>query len=251
MLNARRHRRVLLLGGTGEASALAKILATRADIGATLSLAGLTRTPADQPLPVRVGGFGGVAGLRQWLRENLIDRVVDATHPFASQMADHAASACAAEHIRRVKLVRSQWIPAVGDDWIEVADLRAAIHALGQEPRRVFLPVGRNSVAAFAAAPFHHYLIRSIEPFDGHVHLPYARAITARPPFTIESERDLLREHDIEVIVTKNSGGHATVAKLTAARDLRLPVILVAQPKPPPGPVVDDIAGAMVFIDSD
>ena len=229
-------RRVLILGGTAEAAALGRAVAAMPGISAILSFAGRTRSLAAQALPVRVGGFGGTEGLRRWLRESGTERVIDATHPFAARMAAHVAHACAAEGVPRIKLIRPAWQESAGDLWTHVASLEEAVTAIGPVSRRVFLPLGRGSVAAFAKASFHHYVIRSIELPDDVVMPESATTILARPPFTLEGERALLREAAVDVIVTKNSGGEATMAKLVAARELRLPVIMIARPHLPDGP---------------
>ena len=246
-----RRRRVLVLGGTTEAADLARVLADAPDVLATMSLAGRTRVPAPQPLPLRLGGFGGVDGLRRWLRETATDCVIDATHPFAAQMAAHAAQACAAEGVRRAKLLRAPWVAQPGDRWTCVATLNDAVAALGPIPSRVFLPIGRGSLAPFVAAPDHHYLVRSIEPPGDLSYLPQVETIVARPPFTIESERALMVGARIDVVVAKNGGGTATVAKLAAARDLGLRIIMITQPKPPDGCLLQSVEAALAFVHTD
>ena len=245
-----RVRNLLVLGGTTEAARLARRLAGHADLSATLSLAGRTRTPAAQALPTRVGGFGGVDGLRRWLRENEVAYLVDATHPFAAQMSANAAAACAAEGVPRLRLTRLPWTPQPGDDWIAAASPAEAVHALGETPRRVFAPMGRQSLSPFAAAPWHFYLMRSVDPPGDLGFLPHHKAIVARPPFSREAERALMAEERIDILVTKNSGGDATRAKLDAARDLSLSVVMIAQPAEPPGPVFEDAESLLAFLES-
>lgn len=241
-------RRVLVLGGTMEASALARALAGRDEVDATLSLAGRTSEPRPQPLRLRVGGFGGVEGLRAYLRDARIARVVDATHPFAAQMARNAALACAAEGVPLAKLTRPPWRPQDGDRWIEVEDGAAAAAALGPTPRRVFLTVGRTSLAPFAAAPWHFYLIRAIETPDDLDRFPHHGLHLARGPFSRADERDLLRAHRIDMLVAKNSGGAATLAKLHVARDLGLPVVMIERPAAPDVAVLHQVADALAFL---
>lgn len=241
-------RRVLILGGTSEASALARRLAAEPDVEAVLSLAGRTQNPRPQPVPVRTGGFGGIEGLRRWLRDNAADCAVDATHPFAAQMSAHAAAACAAEGVPLARLTRPPWRAGPGDRWTVVPDGAAAVAALGAVPRRVFVPMGRGSLAPFAAAPWHFYLVRSVDPPDDLLFLPNYAVIAARPPFSIESERALLRTERIDAVVTKNSGGAATQAKLAAARELGIPVVMIARPPSPPGHTFHDIDAALAFI---
>lgn len=244
-------RNLLILGGTTEATLLARRLAGRRDITATLSFAGRTRAPAAQALPTRMGGFGGVEGLRHWLRAHEITCLVDATHPFAAQMSAHAAAACEAEGVRRVRLTRPAWQAQTGDRWIEVASPMEVVDALGEMPRRVFAPMGRLSLTPFAAAPWHFYLVRSVDAPGDLAFLPHHRAIVARPPFSYEDERALLQRERIDVLVTKNSGGAATRTKLDAARDLSLPVVMIARPAEPPGPLFYDVESLLVLLESD
>ncbi len=236
--------RVLILGGTTEASAIARALAGDARFAPVLSLAGRTRAPAAPPIPWRVGGFGGADGLAAHLRHQGVAALIDATHPFAARMKANAAQAALLAGVPRVALLRPPWQAQAGDRWTPVADMAAAFAALGAMPRRAFLAIGRQELAAFG--PPHAYLIRSVDP---PVRLPPgATAITARGPFTEAGERALLAGHRIEVLVTKNAGGDATAAKLAAARDLGIPVVMVGRPPPPEAPVVADAAGALVWL---
>ena len=219
---------MLILGGSSEASALAAALAGRADVRATLSLAGRTSAPGAVPIPTRTGGFGGVEGLSSFLVHQRIDVLVNATHPFAAQMSRNARDAARRTGCRLIEIARPAWIAEAGDRWAHVATVAEAAARLGAVPRRVFLTVGRQHLAAFADAPQHAYLVRTIEPPD--VDLPDARFIAARGPFSVEAEEQVMRAHAIDVLVTKNSGGAVSAAKLVAARRLRLPVILVARP---------------------
>ena len=241
--------RLLLLGGTTEASALAAALAGRPDIAAILSLAGRTRAPAPAPIPMRSGGFGGAEGLRGYLEAERIDAVVDATHPFAAQMARNAAQACAAAGVPLLALSRPPWARQAGDRWIEVEAMDEAARALGSAPRRVFLTQGRQQLAAFAAAPQHFYLLRAIEAPDDLEALPRRRLILARGPFSRAGEEALLREERIDMLVSKNSGGDATYAKLEAARALGLPVVMVRRPARPPVPQAGSVAEALAWLD--
>jgi precorrin-6A/cobalt-precorrin-6A reductase len=236
--------RLLILGGTSQASELARRLAGREDIRATLSLAGRTSKPAEYPLPTRVGGFGGVAGLKAYLEAERIDAVIDATHPFAAQMSANAVAAC--ERAPLAVLTRPEWARGPGDDWREVRSIEEAARALGAASRRVLLTVGRLHVAAFAAAPQHHYVMRSIDaPLDLP---PGAEVVLARPPFSYEDEIELMRSRRIELLVSKNSGGDATRAKLDAARDLGVPVVMVRRPPLAARTVLYEIDQAMDWI---
>ncbi|WP_442754933.1 cobalt-precorrin-6A reductase [Methylocystis sp. JAN1] len=224
-------KRILLLAGTSEARALAARLAIEPGCDAVASLAGRTSAPMALALPTRVGGFGGVAGLQLYLEEQRITHVIDATHPFAAQMSANAQAACAALGLPMIAYAREPWRRAPGDDWIEVADSAAAVHALGAAPRRVFLTIGRQGVADFRAAPQHDYLLRVIEPPEAKDLPPNCKVFSARGPFAREDEVALMREKGVEMVVSKNSGGALTYAKIEAARQLGLPVVMI---EPPP-----------------
>lgn len=228
---------ILILGGTGEALSLATAAAGRARV--TYSLAGRTQSPAlPAGVAVRVGGFGGADALADWIREAAVDAVVDATHPFAAQIAANARTACDAANVPRIKLVRPAWTRHIDDDWREVPDSNAAAVALGGLGRRVFLSVGRQDLAAFAGLAEKTVLLRTAEPLED-LPLPGALCIVGRGPFTLARERALLRTHLIDVVVSRNAGGEATYAKIVAAREIGLPVIMIARPAPPPGPVAE------------
>ncbi|MCJ2043267.1 cobalt-precorrin-6A reductase [Methylobacterium sp. J-078] len=239
--------RILILGGTGEASALVRGLLARGDPhGVTLSLAGRTSQPKAQPVPTRIGGFGGAEGLAAWLAQDRTDLVVDATHPFAAQMSANAAEACARTGTRLLAIRRPAWEPVSGDRWTTVPDMAAAALELGPEPRRVFLTIGRQEVGAFAAAPQHDYVVRAIEGID--LAVPRLTSIRARGPFDAAAEAAFLAEGAIEVLVSKNSGGDATYGKIAAARALGLAVVMVARPEKPDVPSVPDVAAALAGI---
>ncbi|WP_262027043.1 cobalt-precorrin-6A reductase [Microvirga sp. Mcv34] len=225
--------RILILGGTTEASALAARLAGRSDVSPLLSMAGRTSDPRPMPIPTRIGGFGGVAGLAGFLREERVEAVIDATHPFAAVMSRNAAEACAQVRVPLLALRRPAWTLQAGDHWIEVPSMAAAVRALGEAPRRVFLTVGRLELAPFAAAPQHTYLVRTIEPIGEALPVPNVVAVQDRAPFHEDAERMLMQRERVEVVVTKNSGGSATYPKIAAARSLGLPVVVVARPEKP------------------
>lgn len=226
-------RRVLILGGTSEARALAAELVDAPGVEVVSSLAGRVRDPRLPDGAVRVGGFGGVDGLVEWLRDNDIDAVVDATHPFAARITGNAVQACAAIGVPLLVLRRPQWTPGPGDRWHVVPDLRAAAAIVPALGSRVFLTIGRQGVDAFAGVAA-RFLIRAIDSPD--VAAPAdSEILLARGPFTLGDEIALLREHRVEVLVTKNSGGSSTSAKLDAARALDLPVVMVARSPLPDG----------------
>jgi len=243
-------KRILILGGTSEAMALARALSARPEIDAVLSLAGRTGHPVLPPIAHRIGGFGGVEGLVTYLKDNAVAAVIDATHPFAAQMTRNAAQACETLGVPRLVFTRPAWQAGDGDHWINVADTEAAVDALGEAPRKVFLTVGRLSLPAFRRAPQHHYLMRSIDAPDLADRPPKLDLILARGPFDGAAERDLMTEHRVDVIVTKNSGGSATDAKLAAARDLGLPVIMIDRPIMPDSRIVYDLDNVMDFINT-
>jgi precorrin-6A/cobalt-precorrin-6A reductase len=242
--------RVLVLGGTTEASALAAELGKRPDIDATLSLAGRTTSPRPSAVPSRSGGFGGAEGLAGWLTEHRIDMVVDATHPFAAMMSRNTAAACLRLGLPLLGLRRPPWQPQPGDRWIEAVTMADAVPALGIEPRRVFLTVGRLELAPFVTAPQHFYLVRSIEPIGDVLPGPRVRTVQVRGPFGEAGERALLEGEQIDIVVTKNSGGSATYAKIAVARALGLPVVVVARPEKPAVTEAESVAAALDWIDA-
>ncbi len=205
-------------------------------------MAGRTSDPRPAPIPTRIGGFGGPEGLGRFLTDERMEAVIDATHPFAAVMSRNAAEACARAGVPLLALRRPAWEPREGDRWTEVGSMAEAVAALGPEPRRVFLTVGRLELAPFAAAPQHLYLVRTIEPIGDALPAPNVIAIRDRPPFHEEAERALMEREAIDIVVTKNSGGSATYPKIAAARALGLPVIVVARPEKPTG--VQEVATA-------
>nr|WP_207189649.1 cobalt-precorrin-6A reductase [Rhodobium orientis] len=238
----------MILGGTTEASELAKALVGEPKIAPVLSLAGRTKSPKLPPIPYRIGGFGGIEGLVAYLNVNHVEAMVDATHPFAAQMTDHAAAAAKATGVPLIRVDRPAWQPQAGATWIFVATMTEAASALGPEPKRVFLTIGRNELAAFRAAPQHHYLTRSVDPPDAETRPPICTAIEAVGPFKLDDERALIADHGIDILVTKNAGGTATAAKLTAAREAGIPVVMVERPPLPAIDTVPDAATALSWL---
>ncbi len=241
---------VLLLGGTTEASLLAKRLAGDDRFAVTLSLAGRTQKPVAQPLDTRVGGFGGVQGLAEWLHANGIRAVLDATHPYAARISANTRSACATAGVALGSVVRPPWQRQSADTWIDVGSADEAVQAVGTSPRNVFLALGRLELAAFASAPQHRYVVRSIDPPKDISLPPELRLILARGPFEIERERALLAAEKISVIVCKNSGGPATYAKIAAAREQRIPVVMIRRPEKPIGHPVHTIDQAIDWLET-
>jgi len=241
--------RVLILGGTAEAIDFANRAAEKYDV--TYSLAGRTRDPAlPAGVSVRTGGFGGVDAMVGWMSENLVSAVTDATHPFAAQIAQNAAAACKTAGVPRLKLLRAAWQKQPGDTWLPAADVTEAACLLASIGRRAFLSVGRQEISAFAAVENMALLVRSIDPPDDADILPGATFITGRGPFSVSDEIALLRDHEIDVLVSKNAGGDATHAKIAAARELGIPVIMVERPPVPAGGITDSVDSALTWLNA-
>jgi precorrin-6A/cobalt-precorrin-6A reductase len=242
--------RLLILGGTSEASALARRLVDKPDVAPILSLAGATANPAQAPIPQRIGGFGGAEGLAAFLRRERIGAVIDATHPFASRMSANAVMACRTTDTPLVILTRPAWTPLPDDRWTEVATIDEAVDTLGPGPKTVFLTQGRLQLAAFARAPQHCYIVRAIDRPAEIDALPGCKLILARGPFLLADEAALMRNEKVQALVTKNSGGCATYAKIEAARALRIEVIMVRRPPAPEAQTLHDLDAAMTWLDS-
>lgn len=241
---------ILLLGGTTEASRLARHLADHPQAGrqAVFSYAGRTARPAPQPLPARLGGFGGVAGLVDYLRAQNITHVVDATHPFAAQMSRNAVAACAEAGVALCAFQRPAWTPEDGDRWCHVDDMGTALAALPEAPARVFLAIGKQNLDVFAAKPQHHYLLRLVDAPETHLPLPQATVVLARGPFEAAADEALMRSHRITHVVAKNAGGQGAAAKLVAARRLGLPVIMIDRPEVPERTVCASVTAVMDWL---
>jgi precorrin-6A/cobalt-precorrin-6A reductase len=242
--------RLLILGGTTEASTLVAALGEHKNIEAILSLAGRTQQPARSALQTRIGGFGGAAGLRTYLEAERIGAIIDATHPFAAQMSRHAAEASEAASVPLLAFTRPEWRRQEGDRWIDVATMEDAARALGREPRIVFLTQGRLQLAAFAGAPQHRYIVRAIERPAEIDALPSHRLILARGPFRLTDEEALMRSEGVEIIVSKNSGGDATYAKIEAARNLRLPIVMLHRPVKPTVAQTTRVEEALAWVEA-
>jgi precorrin-6A/cobalt-precorrin-6A reductase len=233
-----------------EASTFVRRIAGRRDLDPVLSFAGRTRSPVLPPIPFRVDGFGGIAGLKAYLIEHWTDAVIDATHPFAAQMSRNAAAACRDLGLPLAVLTRPAWQQQEGDRWISVADMAAAVRALGGRPRTVFLTIGGLQLGAFASAPRHRYIVRTIDRPNAIDALPAHHLILARGPFSLEQEIALMRAENVDVLVTKNSGGAATEAKIAAARTLGIDVIIIERPAPEAVPTFDSIDGILAWIEA-
>lgn len=223
--------KVLVLGGTSESRTLARRLAVDTRFDVVTSLAGRTSDPRLPDGEVRVGGFGGVDGLCTWIVDNAVDVVVDATHPFAATMSANAARAAPKAGVPLVVLRRPEWTPDIGDRWLHASSAADAARIVESSFERVFLTIGRQEVGAFAGATGTWFLVRCIDPPEGP--LPaHHELVSARGPFDVASEMATMHRHRIDVLVSKNSGGAMTEAKLIAARRLEVPVVMISRPAP-------------------
>lgn len=240
--------RVLILGGTRDAVDLAGAAAALAGIEVIYSLAGVTRNPNLPDCEIRSGGFGGGEGLQKYLADAGIDAVIDASHPFAAEIAANAAAACRGAGVPRLKYLRPPWRPAPGDNWIEVSSTGAAAACLADHPGTAFLTIGGRQLSAFADLENCRFVVRYIHaPKDG-VPLDNCEVVIDRGPFGIKEETALMRAHQVDVLVSKNSGGDAAAAKLGAARALAIPVIMIARPPPPDGEIAESDADAIAWL---
>lgn len=238
---------LLILGGTDLASDLALHIVD-APMDATFSYAGRTETPREQPIPTRTGGFGGVDGLAAYLEDFEVTHIIDATHPFAAQMSRNAVAAAERTGLPLIALTRPAWVPQDGDDWTHAPDMDTAIQGLNIDAKRIFLAIGRTEIARFSVLPQHHYVLRFVDAPRAAPPLPNHDIVVDRGPFDVASDRALLEDHRIELIVSKNSGGEGARAKLDAARALDLPVLMIDRPELPPRLEVGSVEEVMDWI---
>jgi precorrin-6A/cobalt-precorrin-6A reductase len=250
-----KQKRLLILGGTGEARTLAERVAELDQVDVITSLAGRTRQPGWLSQNTRIGGFGGVLGLVDYLKAQQIDVVVDATHPFAAQISFNAAAAAAELSIPHVMWIRPAWKPVLSHDacvlqdiWIEVDSNKAAATVLPEIAQRIFLTIGRQELTVFADLQDLWFLMRMIDPPMANMIIPPGKLLLERGPFSLDQERWLLQRYEIGAIVSKNSGGDATYAKLIAARELRIPVVMVQRPPTPSSEQVETLESALAWI---
>jgi precorrin-6A/cobalt-precorrin-6A reductase len=241
-------KRLLILGGTGEAAKLATQAAQLQGVEVITSLAGRTHWPVTPSGRVRIGGFGGDAGLVDYMQEQRIDLLIDATHPFAAQISFNAATAAQICSLPHLLLVRPAWEPVEGDHWIAVESIAAAVSILPRVAQRVFLTTGRQDLAAFALLTDLWFLMRMVDPPTPDTPVPPGTLVLERGPFALKNERELLQTYAIEAIVSKNSGGEATYAKIRAARELALPVVMIQRPPTPGGEQVTDVEAALGWL---
>jgi precorrin-6A/cobalt-precorrin-6A reductase len=249
-MSARKPHHLLILGGTAEAAALARgaLDGFGERLAVTTSLAGRTEQPGPLAGAVRIGGFGGAAGMVEFIADAGIDLLIDATHPFADQISRHAREAADQAQIPRLVLVRPPWRRHALDRWIEVGDVPGAASVLPRVGKRVFLTLGASELEAFARLADRFFLIRLIDPPREPPAFADCEVVLGRGPFTVAGERQLMRRHGIDVLVAKASGGAATEAKIIAARELSLPVVMVRRPLPERGERVDSVEGALVWL---
>lgn len=242
-------KRLLILGGTSDAAAIARRASER--FGSPLeiisSLAGTLKSPPSLPGAIRIGGFGGSQGLANYLASEHVDWVIDATHPFAAEISGHCAAACRTTGTPWVMLVRPRWMKTEGDLWIEVPDFDSAAGMTLKTEQRIFLAIGTGALSAFAKATSSWFLVRLFQLSDKPLPLSSHVVVVARPPFTVEREIRLLQAFGVNTLVVKQSGG-PTSAKLTAARLLGLPVIIVQRPEMPKAQTVSTVEEAMTWL---
>jgi precorrin-6A/cobalt-precorrin-6A reductase len=241
-------KRLVILGGTGDAVNLANLAMSLPGLEVITTLAGRTRQPKKIAGVVRIGGFGGEAGLLEYLQTEKIDLLIDATHPFAARMSWNAAGAATTMDIPWLLLVRPAWERSSADNWIEVESVEAAVSAIPDTAQRIFLTIGRQQLALFATLTDRWCLMRSIDPPDINIQLPPGKLLLDRGPYILEQELQLFREYQIQAIVSKNSGGDATAAKIIAAREMGLPVVMVQRPIVPAGDRVPNVLGAIEWL---
>jgi precorrin-6A/cobalt-precorrin-6A reductase len=242
--------RLLILGGTAEAAALARGALARFDDSLLVitSLAGRTGRPSPLPGRIRIGGFGGPAGLAAYLTENGIDRVIDATHPFATRISAEALRACEETNVPRLRLRRPPWHRHPLDRWIEVDDMNAAAAIVPRIGQRAWLTIGAKEITCFSSAAAVRFLVRLVDPPRGPLPLQSYEVVVGRGPFTLTEERRRIAQHGIDVLVCKASGGAATEAKLIAARERGVPVIMARRPPDEPGEAVETVGAALDWL---
>lgn len=227
--------RILILGGTREAVQLAQRLHGQAGLQTISSLAGRTRTPHMPPGEVRVGGFGGPAGLRDYLAREQIDLLIDATHPFAERMRGNAIQASGESGVPLLRLERSAWQQQPGDRWLVVNSVEDAAKAAAEHGRRAFLTTGVKELTAFRGLEPVWFLVRLVDPPKDPLPLHHYELILGRGPFGAADEETLMRQHRIDLLISKESGGESTYGKIAAARTLGIPVIMIRRPATPSG----------------
>ncbi len=239
-------RRILILGGTADARELAELLDRETDCEIITSLAGRTSQPAEQAGTLRVGGFGGADPLAGYLAENEINLLIDATHPYAAQISANAAHASAAAGVPMFRLERPGWAPLEADVWTDVASAEEAAAAL-PHGARALVTVGTGGVAPFLQRLDIQVIARMIER-PAEAPMPPHKIMVARPPFALEDEKLLMRTEHITHLVTKNAGGKKMAPKIAAARELRIPVVMIARPQLPEAEIARNLNHALAIM---
>lgn len=241
--------KILILGGTVEGRTLAHEIAhTHPTIDFITSLAGATTSTPNVAGDVRIGGFGGTDGLSTYLKEQNIDALIDATHPFATTITDHAVKACSHVGIDYLRLERPQWIVPTEADVVFVPDAAEAARLVARTSSSAFLTIGRKDLSEFQGLGKTKLLVRAIEAPDENIRLDNATFVTARPPFALKDEIALMQEHQIDTLISKASGGEGTRAKLDAAAKIGARIILLRRPPPPDGERVFSVDEALAWI---
>ena len=244
-------KHLLILGGTTEARELARRVSLMMEkkVRVTTSLAGRRPTTPSLAGEVRIGGFGGIEGMKTYIAENAVDVVIDATHPFADQISDHANAACAGVPVPRLQVMRPGWRMPPGATVLEVDGLDGGAAILPRVARRVFLTTGQGGLESFSGLDDLWFLVRLMDAPKDPPPLTDFQLITGVPPFTIQGEQSLLTEHDIDTLVTKDSGGEGTEAKITAAAEAGVTIILIRRPAAEPGPVAETVDEAFAWVE--
>ncbi len=241
-------KRLLILGGTGEARALAGLACELPGLRVTTSLAGRTKKPEPVPGKIRSGGFGGASTMADELHRAAYDMVIDATHPFAAAISAHAAEACAAANVELLTLARPPWREAPSDRWIDAADMADAAEKSGQFGPDIFITTGRRGLQAFSGLQGCRLLVRLVDAPQTPLPIPDAEVITGRGPFGEVEELALMQRHHVTCLVAKNSGGDATYGKIAAARSLGVAVVMLTRPSQPSDETVSEIDDALAWI---
>jgi len=245
-------KHLLILGGTTEARELARRVSLMMGkrVRVTTSLAGRRAGTPALAGDIRTGGFGGIRGLKAYLGDAAVDLVVDATHPFSPTISDHANAACSGQGVPRLQLLRPVWTLPRAAKYLDADDMAAAAAMLPRIARRVFLTTGLRGLEAFSGFDDLWFLVRLIDKPETPPPLTHHKVITGTPPYALDDERALLAEHDIDTLVSKQSGGTGTEAKITAALEAGVAIILIRRPPPEPGPVAETVDEALAWIES-
>lgn len=242
--------KLLILGGTAEARELAQVvhecLGDR--VAVITSYSGISGHQPDLPGRTIVGGFTQFGGLGDFLEDEDIKWVIDATHPYAEEISTKAYRACLVHEVPLLALRRPAWQPAIGDRWLEVSNLDGAAEIVSEMGGPVLLTIGIKELARFSAVDNVHFVVRLLKEPDGDLPLKDYEVVVAAPPYGLEEERQLLQDKKIRLIVCKNSGGEQTRAKLVAARENRCGVVMVDRPLPEPGPEVNSVNDALRWL---